>query len=64
MCHGIKNQHCLQCEIDDIQTNADVSVDDAIDFIIERMDDTDWYDAKEIRDYRKQLIKLGRYVEA
>ena len=63
MCNGIDPDLCLVCEIDDYQLNTESLMIDAIETIVERMDETEFYDRNQIKSFRKQLIAMGWYVQ-
>jgi hypothetical protein len=63
MCNGVDPDLCLSCEIEDYQLNTESLMIDAIETIVERMDETEFYNRKQITAFRKQLIAMGWFVE-
>lgn len=63
MCNGIDPDLCLECELSDIEHNASCNRSDAIELVVERIDDCEFYDRKTITAFRKQLIAMGWFVQ-
>lgn len=63
MCNGIDPDLCLECELSDIEHNAGCNRSDAIELVVERIEECEFYDRKTITAFRKQMIAMGWYVQ-